>query len=846
VRRARLALWLRWSWRHLRQRWALLGALALVIALGTGSFAGLGGTSRWRILSNDASFAALAVHDLRAVLPEGTSAAQGELSAALARVGHPEWVEASVERLVARTQVDASIGDRSILVPGTVVGVAVDGDVDTLYISAGRAFTAADVATATDPDADPDAGAPVALLHTEFAEANDLPPSGTVRLAGDRTIAYVGHAVSPDYFMVLGRPGQLTTAADYAVVYLPLAAAQDVVGQTGRVNEIVVRLAGDLAPDMAAAAAAEITAAMQAVGAQVTPKEDDPVYRALYEDATSDQQTWNFFAVLILLGASFATFNLLSRMVDAERREIGIGMAIGVPPTALAARHLLVGIQVALAGAVFGVGIGALIGAGMRGVLQDALPLPIWRTPFPTTRYLQACALGVALPILACAIPVWRAVRVDPVEAIRTGPRRVRHGAGLTRMIRLVHGRGNTLRLMPVRNLLRAVRRTVVTALGIAAAMTAFVAVFGLLDSFYETLDRIDDELGGTAPHRLEISLDQVAAVQSPEVQRILELGAAPGEASGAGTATGSGGGGRVETFLRLPATLIPGGDDQGGGIDVVVAAIDLDGGMWTPGLSRGALPSGPTGVVVTDKAANDLGVGVGDAVTMRHVERGADGSLRLVDTAMTVTGTHPNPLRVLTYLDHSAATLFGLAGAANAVWIDPAAGADVDALERALFSTDGVASVDEVATLGAGLRERVGQFKGIIRVLQAVVLLLALLIAVNSASISHDERAREQATMFAFGVPVRTVLGLNMAESAVTGLLGSAVGIGAGRWALGWIIGRTVESTLPDLGMVVVLSTGTVAATLMFGVGIVAAAPLLTTRRLTRMDVPATLRVLE
>jgi hypothetical protein len=38
----RLGLWLRWSLRDLRGRWALVLAIGLVIAIGTGVNAGLG------------------------------------------------------------------------------------------------------------------------------------------------------------------------------------------------------------------------------------------------------------------------------------------------------------------------------------------------------------------------------------------------------------------------------------------------------------------------------------------------------------------------------------------------------------------------------------------------------------------------------------------------------------------------------------------------------------------------------------------------------------------------------------------------------------------------------------
>ena len=48
----------------------------------------------------------------------------------------------------------------------------------------------------------------------------------------------------------------------------------------------------------------------------------------------------------------------------------------------------------------------------------------------------------------------------------------------------------------------------------------------------------------------------------------------------------------------------------------------------------------------------------------------------------------------------------------------------------------------------------------------------LALLIAFNTANINADERARDHATMFAYGVPVRRVLGILAMEGFVLGLL--------------------------------------------------------------------------
>ena len=52
-------LWLRWSWRDLRARWLQVLAIALVIALGTGSYAGLSSLTEWRRISTDDAYAQL-------------------------------------------------------------------------------------------------------------------------------------------------------------------------------------------------------------------------------------------------------------------------------------------------------------------------------------------------------------------------------------------------------------------------------------------------------------------------------------------------------------------------------------------------------------------------------------------------------------------------------------------------------------------------------------------------------------------------------------------------------------------------------------------------------------------
>jgi putative ABC transport system permease protein len=63
-----------------------------------------------------------------------------------------------------------------------------------------------------------------------------------------------------------------------------------------------------------------------------------------------------------------------------------------------------------------------------------------------------------------------------------------------------------------------------------------------------------------------------------------------------------------------------------------------------------------------------------------------------------------------------------------------------------------------------------------------------------------------------------------------------------AGRWVTTSLVG----STMPELGLVTTVSATTIGTTVLLGVVAVAVAPTLTVRRLRRMDIPKTLRIVE
>jgi putative ABC transport system permease protein len=298
----------------------------------------------------------------------------------------------------------------------------------------------------------------------------------------------------------------------------------------------------------------------------------------------------------------------------------------------------------------------------------------------------------------------------------------------------------------------------------------------------------------------------------------------------------------RADPRVSVPARLGAGSTS----FDVVLSMVDAESSLWHPTAVAGRFDRGSPGVLISEEAAGDLGVGVGDVLVLEHPRRTGPNRTEVLSTRLPVAGLHPDPFRTSVYMDRSQAGLLGLTGTANALSILPSEGVSQAEAKRALFGKPGVTAVEGVTVAIEALDRRMNDFIAVLRVVQGVGLALALLIAFNSTAISADERAREHATMAAFGVPLRTVLRISIVEGLLTGAVATLVGVGLGLAVVGWIVNGTTADTLPELGVEVSLSAGTAVTAALLGIVAVGLAPLLTARRLRRMDVPSTLRVVE
>jgi putative ABC transport system permease protein len=276
--------WLHWSLRDLRRRWLLVLAIALVIAIGTGMFTGLGSMETWRKRSNDASFALLNAHDLKVTLAEGSFAHTGDVRRAVSALPRGVRVTGVEERLVVPTQVDASRRGRSLLVPGALVGLDVtspDRSIDGIAAERGRSLRPRDARSA------------VPVVESGFAEQAGLPTRGRISIAGGRMLRTVGQGTSPEYFLVTRPGGGEFGGAEsrYAVLFVPLRTAQAASGRADVVNQLLVTLPpGADAQAEAPRLEEALERRLPQLPVTVETLADEPAHRVLHKDAEGDQR----------------------------------------------------------------------------------------------------------------------------------------------------------------------------------------------------------------------------------------------------------------------------------------------------------------------------------------------------------------------------------------------------------------------------------------------------------------------------------------------------------------------------------------------------------------------------
>lgn len=190
---------------------------------------------------------------------------------------------------------------------------------------------------------------------------------------------------------------------------LPMVAAYGPMTQfAGRSFEVVARLQSVTPAGMSA-----LRNALRALDPELPLVETTVTDRV--EESIADPMRWaavlTVFAACGMGLAALGVFGLMAYSVRQRRREIGVRLALGAPPSSVIRVVVTRGMRYAAIGSAVGLGITLLLAHRIRAMLFEVSP-----TDVATLAGVGVLLLGSAF--LASWIPARRAARIRPMEAI--------------------------------------------------------------------------------------------------------------------------------------------------------------------------------------------------------------------------------------------------------------------------------------------------------------------------------------------------------------------------------------------------------------------------------------------
>jgi putative ABC transport system permease protein len=525
------------------------------------------------------------------------------------------------------------------------------------------------------------------------------------------------------------------------------------------------------------------------------------------------------FAAISLFVGGFEIFNTFSITVGQRTRELALLRIVGASRRQVFRSVLGEAALTGLVASVIGLGLGVLAALGLKALLKAfGIELPSAPLVFEARTVVVAIAVGVGVTVLSAIVPARRAVRIAPVAALveqggdegdTVRRRRVAAGiavavlglaavlAGLAAPTIALVGLGAVLVFVATGMLVPVVARPLSSALGRPLA------------SLLGTPGRLGRENSMRNPRRTA----QTAAalmIGLALVSTIAVLGAslstsAKDSVDSAVSAdyivTGSGGFSKsvAPAVSRLPGvttatTIYQGQFEFRGSLSTLAAATPANLSRTvtlhvTAGSGAPAMAAGQLLIDTTTATADDLHLG--SVVPVKFAQTGA--------STMTIGGIYkPNPLVGSFVVGDGFFTAHFDNPLPIGVLLSTAPGApDLgSALNRVLTPYANVGYKTR-AQFEQSQQDKINQELGLVYVLLALAVLVALIGIVNTLMLSVFERTREIGLLRAVGMKRRQVRAMIRSESVIVALFGAVIGI-----VIGAGLGIALASSLRQSGV--------------------------------------------
>ena len=491
-------------------------------------------------------------------------------------------------------------------------------------------------------------------------------------------------------------------------------------------------------------------------------------------DADRVDHIAGIFPLIFFLVAALVALTTMTRMVDEERILIGTYKALGYSHARIASKYLLYAVLASGAGSLVGL---LLLGKTLPAVIMYAyaiiyyVPTADLHLDAPIT--LLAVGLGVGITVLATALAAAAQLRESPASLMQ--PRAPKAGKRI--LLERIHPLWSRMSFswkVTARNIFRYKKRFFMTLVGIAGCTALMLTGWGLRDSIN---DIIDTQYGQLMHYNATIT--RTADATDGEREGIDAVLADEELVSQWAHV-------RYETMMLVDSA---GGEHRVGMVCPEDAAAFSS--IWT---LRDRQTHDPVAidddtVVLTEKLATSLGVGVGDSVSVAGQD--AMGNAEAKRHSLTVTGIAENYLYDHLFVGKSAYVSAFAEEPDFATWyaaIDEGPDARA-AFNEALSSNDGVKNLAYNDETIKSYRSMLRSVNLIVVILVIAAALLAYIVLYSLTNINVEERVREIATLKVLGFTRKETYAYIFREILITVVLGCLLGLVLGVFLEGFVV---------------------------------------------------------
>jgi len=456
------------------------------------------------------------------------------------------------------------------------------------------------------------------------------------------------------------------------------------------------------------------------------------------------------FGIFALLACAATIANLISGIVIASYREIGVMKAVGFTPLQVVGTLVGQMLVPALAGCVLGIPAGVALSIPLVDRAAAGLALPS-EPPFAPAMALATLLVVTAVVLLAAVLPGLRAGRLSAVGAISLGSA---PSGGRRSLV------GSWLRKLPLPQPLALgsgdafarPQRAALTVLAVLVGVTTLVFASGLQGSTHLDTKGAVGRIGD--PRYADLTVQR--SIAYPDQKVMATLAAQPETDFVVGAASS------VET--------VPG---VGGRYPVLVVAYRGDSARLAIPVIRGRWFNAPGEVVAPRATLEASHLNVGDR--FQAVIRGRSVELQVVGEIFSTSWLGREIDMDLSTL---AAAAPGMQPTYYFVKLKP--GRDAEAYARRVQATE-PDFLDAGANRIPGSISPVDTLNSVMLVLAAVLALIAVAGVFNTLLLNTREHARETAVLKALGMTPLQVLAMVAAGAVLLGSVGGVLGLPAG-----------------------------------------------------------------